>query len=218
MWWRQRRSYHVAFICISCARVVDVVFVLVLTGSASVSVQRLVGARRSEWDRSTRVPTSCSLLPRRFEVAPSRPLQVRPHPPSSFFDHVQSCGNVLVREEAAVAPSSPSTYVWIKSIRSNLSTSSILFSVWDTIDQDWSELTWVQPNRDTIVKQISNSLSYFVFQQQYEFIYSTVAMYIQVGKTVMALDQLNTVISQLSLRDKVKKLTGFDQQLKARNN
>ena len=42
-------------------------------------------------------------------------------------------------------------------------------------------------------------------------------MYIQVGKTVMALDQLNTLISQLSFRDKVKKLTGFDHQLKARN-
>ena len=42
-------------------------------------------------------------------------------------------------------------------------------------------------------------------------------MYIQVGKTVMTLDPLNTLISQLSFRDKVKKLTGFDQQLKARN-
>ena len=54
----------------------------------------------------------------------------------------------------------------------------------------------------------------FFFQQQYEFIYDMVAMYLQCGITVINAKQLPYVVQDLALKLSHSKCTGFEREFK----
>ena len=61
--------------------------------------------------------------------------------------------------------------------------------------------------------ELSSSLVYFP-QQQYEFVYTTVAMHIQCGVTVIKYQQLLNIVQDLARKDPQTRSTGFEQQFK----
>ena len=61
--------------------------------------------------------------------------------------------------------------------------------------------------------ELSSALVYFP-QQQYEFVYTTVAMHIQCGVTVIKYQQLLNVVQDLARKDPQTRSTGFEQQFK----
>ena len=54
----------------------------------------------------------------------------------------------------------------------------------------------------------------FFLQQQYEFLYHTIATYLQCGITVINAQDLPATVQRLSIKNPQTKLTGFEQQLK----
>ncbi len=52
------------------------------------------------------------------------------------------------------------------------------------------------------------------FQAQYEFIYDTVAMYLQCGITVITAKELPAVVQKLAIKDQQTKLNGFEREYK----
>lgn len=53
-----------------------------------------------------------------------------------------------------------------------------------------------------------------LFQQQYEFIYDTIALFLECGITVINADELPVTVKNLSEKDGQTKLSGFEKQLK----
>ena len=51
-------------------------------------------------------------------------------------------------------------------------------------------------------------------QEQYEFIYDTVAMYLMCGVTVVPARDLPSVVQKLSVKDQQSKINGFEKEYK----